>query len=380
LPEGHVPLARHMNVPIFESGRIVAVAGVGNKEEDYDESDIRQLTLLMDGMWKLLERNRTALEIKESEERYRLLFEHSPDVVGIFRGGHVIAVSPVLTEFLGYEPKELLGKTPPDISPEYQPNGLSSKDEARRHLVDAITDGPQYFEWTHLHKNGSLLYTEVTLAAYTVRGETYVQSITRDVTEKKRAEEERRQFERQVEAQKRLFYRETILSVTEGKLEICDQPDIEPYITRAQLKIEVKGPAEVSPARVKAEEFCKDNGLAGDKLDAFAIAIGEAITNSVKHGGEGHVYAGFTDDAVWVAASDKGKGIESLILPRATLLRGFSTKPSLGLGYSIMLDVSDRILLNTGEQGTTVILIKSIKEPELTLSNIPDTWENIPGI
>ena len=58
-PEGHVPIQRHMNVPVFSDGRIVAVAGVGNKEEPYDDSDVRQLTLLIEGMWKLIERHRT---------------------------------------------------------------------------------------------------------------------------------------------------------------------------------------------------------------------------------------------------------------------------------------------------------------------------------
>ena len=50
-PEGHVEIRSHMNIPVFDGDKIVAVAGVGNKEEDYDESDIRQLTLLMQGMW-----------------------------------------------------------------------------------------------------------------------------------------------------------------------------------------------------------------------------------------------------------------------------------------------------------------------------------------
>ena len=74
------------------------------------------------------------------------------------------------------------------------------------------------------------------------------------------------------------------------------------------------------------------------------------------------------------------KGIESLILPRVTLQRGFSTKPSLGLGYSIMLEVADHILLRTGPRGTTVILIKDLEEPTRTISadQLPDTWENIP--
>jgi len=65
-PTGHVTIERHMNVPIFEGSRIVAVAGVGNKEAPYDDSDVRQLTLLMQGMWRLIERRRTDEALRQS--------------------------------------------------------------------------------------------------------------------------------------------------------------------------------------------------------------------------------------------------------------------------------------------------------------------------
>ncbi len=62
-PEGVKPM-RHMDVPVFEGERIVAVAGVGNREAPYDENDVRQLRLLMLGMWRLVQR-------KEGEDRLR---------------------------------------------------------------------------------------------------------------------------------------------------------------------------------------------------------------------------------------------------------------------------------------------------------------------
>jgi len=42
---------RHLNVPIYNSGKIVIVAGVYNNGRDYDTSDIRQMTMLLDGLW-----------------------------------------------------------------------------------------------------------------------------------------------------------------------------------------------------------------------------------------------------------------------------------------------------------------------------------------
>ena len=58
---------RLMNIPIFESGRIVAIAGVGNKESDYLEDDLTQLTLLMNGMWGVVRRKESEAALLESK-------------------------------------------------------------------------------------------------------------------------------------------------------------------------------------------------------------------------------------------------------------------------------------------------------------------------
>ena len=76
LPEGHVPLTRHMNIPLFEKDHIVAVVGVGNKETDYTEADVQQLTLLMDAMWRVIEKKKAdALILSSLHEKEMLLKE-----------------------------------------------------------------------------------------------------------------------------------------------------------------------------------------------------------------------------------------------------------------------------------------------------------------
>ncbi|MBW1917708.1 MAG: PAS domain S-box protein [Deltaproteobacteria bacterium] len=74
-PEGHVEIRRHMNVPIFEGNHIVLVAGVGNKPSDYDESDVRQLTLLMAGMWRIIQRQQAEELIKASLREKEVLLK-----------------------------------------------------------------------------------------------------------------------------------------------------------------------------------------------------------------------------------------------------------------------------------------------------------------
>ncbi|MFO0929685.1 MAG: ATP-binding protein [Gemmataceae bacterium] len=67
-PPGHIKLTRHMNIPVFDGRRIVAVAGVANKETSYDDSDVTQLRLLMDGMWQLLLRRRAEEELRRHRD------------------------------------------------------------------------------------------------------------------------------------------------------------------------------------------------------------------------------------------------------------------------------------------------------------------------
>jgi PAS domain S-box-containing protein len=350
---------------------------------DYEPSDddLRFLSVVASAIG--VEERRKASEdaLRESEERYRLLFDSSPDVVFMLRDSLIVEVSASVKTVLGYEPEEVVGKSPWFLSPEYQPDGTPSKRKAEMYISQAIDQGPQMFDWIHQTKDGASLDCSVSLVAFPYKGQVHVQAIVRNITERKRAEEHRRNLERGLEAQKRHFYRDTILSVTDGKLDICEPPELRPYIRTAKVKIDVTQAADVGPARKVVDEFCREHGLKGERLDTFMIGVGEAITNAIKHAGRGRVYAGVRDGSVWVAVADKGPGIGSLILPRATLLRGFSTKPSLGLGYTIMLEVSDHILLKTGDTGTTVLLMRGLVEPQIEWvpEALPDTWDTVPS-
>ena len=63
-PEGHVPLTRFLSIPVTQQNRIVAVVGVGNKEQPYTDDDVLQLQLFMDGLWNIVERRRTETDLR----------------------------------------------------------------------------------------------------------------------------------------------------------------------------------------------------------------------------------------------------------------------------------------------------------------------------
>lgn len=53
-PQGHVNVRRHMNLPIYEGGKVCLVIGVGNKIEEYTNEDAKLLEELMTAVWPTL--------------------------------------------------------------------------------------------------------------------------------------------------------------------------------------------------------------------------------------------------------------------------------------------------------------------------------------
>ena len=78
-PEGHVQLVKFMTVPIFKNDCIVGVVGVANKETDYEESDILQVSLLMEAVWKVTERKRSEEALQTSRRQLTDIVEFLPD-------------------------------------------------------------------------------------------------------------------------------------------------------------------------------------------------------------------------------------------------------------------------------------------------------------
>jgi len=67
-PDGHAPLKRFMTLPVFIDGKIVAVAGVANKEDVYTDLDVNQLILMMDSLWNIFERRQAEDELRNVNE------------------------------------------------------------------------------------------------------------------------------------------------------------------------------------------------------------------------------------------------------------------------------------------------------------------------
>lgn len=67
-PEGHLELERFMGVPVVDQGRVVAVAGVANRREEYGEAEQFTVSLLLEGMWEIIKRKRAEGELRALNE------------------------------------------------------------------------------------------------------------------------------------------------------------------------------------------------------------------------------------------------------------------------------------------------------------------------
>jgi len=74
-PKGHVQLLRHLSVPVFDEDRIVVVVVVGNKNGNYGSSDVRQLELLMSGMWTIISRKKAEKSLLRNNEELHAAYE-----------------------------------------------------------------------------------------------------------------------------------------------------------------------------------------------------------------------------------------------------------------------------------------------------------------
>ncbi|RJP62062.1 MAG: PAS domain-containing sensor histidine kinase [Candidatus Auribacter fodinae] len=141
-------------------------------------------------------RKQTESALRQSEAKYRLLFESAND--GILLLNEDISIIDCNTKTLdiyGRTREQIIGSNPIQLSPEYQPDGQRS-DEKVSIIHQHISDGvPQFFEWQHVRGDGSLINTEVSLSTIKIGNETMLQAVIRDVTDRKKTESALRQSE-----------------------------------------------------------------------------------------------------------------------------------------------------------------------------------------
>ncbi|MDA8124311.1 MAG: PAS domain S-box protein [Deltaproteobacteria bacterium] len=138
----------------------------------------------------ITERRQAEQALRESEEKFRTLFESGNDAILIMDDRAIIDCNRKALEMFGCTRREeIVGKWPLDFSPPRQPDGSDSRAESARRMQLTKEGNLQPFEWEHLRCDRTRFLTEVTMNTFELHGIQLGQAIIRDVTERKRSEE-----------------------------------------------------------------------------------------------------------------------------------------------------------------------------------------------
>jgi len=127
----------------------------------------------------------------ESEKKYRTLFDSSADSISIIdlNTNKFIDCNNTAVKLHDTGDREhFIGKRPDQLSPQFQPNGKSSRKLSTEYTQEALKEGRKVFEWTHCKSDGTPFPVTITLSAMALNGKNLVMAIARDISQQKQAE------------------------------------------------------------------------------------------------------------------------------------------------------------------------------------------------
>jgi diguanylate cyclase (GGDEF)-like protein/PAS domain S-box-containing protein len=127
--------------------------------------------------------------LKDSEKRYRGIFDHANDINLILQDGIIIDCNQRALDLFGVERDQLVGQAPSDFSPLYQPDGSQSAEKSNQKFAAAMAGQPQRYEWLHQRHEGETFMVEVSLNRLDFPTGPHILAALRDITERKRSEQ-----------------------------------------------------------------------------------------------------------------------------------------------------------------------------------------------
>jgi diguanylate cyclase (GGDEF)-like protein/PAS domain S-box-containing protein len=136
--------------------------------------------------WDVTAHKKAKEEMRESEQRYRTIFEQSADAVVIIdsQSGVLVDFNDKAHNQLGYTRDEFKNLKIPNFEV------IETPAEVSRHIEKIVNEGSDLFETKHRTKSGEIRDILVCSRVIHIHGRNYIQSIWRDITDRKRAEKE----------------------------------------------------------------------------------------------------------------------------------------------------------------------------------------------
>jgi PAS domain S-box-containing protein len=172
-----------------ENGRIIAVLSLHNRSNPpFIQQDQEVGMILTTYSSEALRSIRAVEDLRESENRYRKLFNNARDAIFLWelnendRPGYCIDANKVAVEMTGYSREELLRLKPRDLTHDYE------RDNCPSLLHDFIKSKFATFERIYKTKSGGKVPVEINSHIFSLKKRRVILSITRDITKRKEAE------------------------------------------------------------------------------------------------------------------------------------------------------------------------------------------------
>ncbi|MGZ4969166.1 MAG: PAS domain S-box protein [Methylobacter sp.] len=183
---------------------VISTGRYGPYEKEYLRKDGALVPLRLNGVlvtgrdgqkyiWSIVEditeRRRAEEVLRENEAKYRLLFETANDGIFLLDATGFIDCNETGANIYGLTRAGIISRSPASLAPERQPDGRLSTAVADKMIAAALGGESQQFEWRSLRTDGVPLDLEVTLNRIELEGSVCLQAVVRDITERKRAED-----------------------------------------------------------------------------------------------------------------------------------------------------------------------------------------------
>jgi two-component system, sensor histidine kinase and response regulator len=196
-PEGHVELRNFMTVPVFQAGKIIAVAGVANREGDYGDADVEQFALLMDACWHVVGRLKAEQDVRQERVLTDAILDSVPGLLYLYDDqGQLVRWNKRHEAITGYSPDELRQMHLLD----WYKGDTSTQERISRALARVLLDGFASEEADLQTKSGRRIPFYLTAVPLNIGGRTYFTGIGLDISERKKGEAELLQAKIQADA------------------------------------------------------------------------------------------------------------------------------------------------------------------------------------
>jgi PAS domain S-box-containing protein len=184
-------------LPLWVEGQWYGFVGIDDKNpRDWPTADSQLLQTVVDMVGSYIGRNRAELALIDSEEKYRTLIEQSSDAIFLIYGGCFELVNERFTEMFGIFPEDV--QRPGFMFSNIVAAEAGSVLDQNNSLSQQAAHRPPY-EFVALNRDGKVINVELTVSYPSYKGGIATQGILRDITERKRHEEERRQAYEQIQ-------------------------------------------------------------------------------------------------------------------------------------------------------------------------------------